>query len=95
MKVTFMKVIFLKPKFRLPRSLKKEICLSIKKNYMANHGLSFYIHFNVMRRRGNTGWYSGYVDTWQGWETNRYQESLRKRRRRIVVRVLDYGKEIT
>ena len=84
-----MKVIFRKPKFRLGKYLKDEICLSIKKNYIGNHGLGFYIHFDVMLRRGNTGWYSGYVDTWQCWRTNRYQQ-IGKRRRHFVVQVVDY-----
>jgi hypothetical protein len=88
-----MNVIFWKPKFRLPQSIKREICLSIKKNYMGNHGLNFYIHFDVMLRKGNRGWYAGYLDTWQGWRTNPYRESLGRRRRRIVVQVLDYGEE--
>jgi hypothetical protein len=92
MKVTFMKVIFWKPKFRLPQSLKREICLSIKKKYIGNHGLNFYIHFDVMLRRGNTGWYAGYVDTWRCWRTYPYRQ-IGKRRRHIVVQVLDYGKE--
>ena len=89
-----MKVIFWKPKFKLPQSLKREICSSIKKNYIGRYalnsdGLNFYIHFDVMlwKRDGSMGWYAGYVDTWLKWRPG-------KKRRHIVVQVLDYGKGI-
>ena len=94
MKVTLMKVIFWWPRFKLPQSLKRQICLCIKNNYsghsfLNSQGLSFRIHFDVMRRKrdGSMGWYAGYVDTWLRWRPG-------KRRRHIVVQVLDYGKEI-
>lgn len=91
-----MKVVFRKPKFRLPHWLRHEICQNIKANntecyLLSSEGLSYCIHFDVMRRKrdGSMGWYAGYVDTWVVWW------QMRKRRRHFVVQVLDYGKEIT
>jgi hypothetical protein len=81
-----MKVIFWKPRFRLPQSIKKEICRSIERNYVGNKGLGFYIHFDVMRPRA--GWYAGYVETWQCRRTYPYRESIGKRRKRFVVQIL-------
>ncbi|MCL2215361.1 MAG: hypothetical protein FWC06_09210, partial [Treponema sp.] len=71
-------------------------CRSIKKNNMYVTGYYFRLRFTTMLRSrdGKRGWYAGYIDTWQGWETNRYQESLGRRRRHFVVQVLDWGREI-
>jgi hypothetical protein len=52
---------------------------------MGNNGLSFYIHFDIMRPRA--GWYAGYADTWRCWRTYPYQ-TIGKRRKHFVVQVL-------
>jgi hypothetical protein len=84
-----LKVIFWKPKFRLPRSLKKEICASILKGIWSVSSYHFYLRFNVMNRL--LGHYVGYIDTWQGWRPYGNHKSLKRRRKHFVVRVLDYG----
>jgi len=83
-----MKVIFRKPKHRLPKFLKDAICECIVKNYMSISSYFFHVHFDVMRSR--TGWYSGYVETWRNWSINKNKDE--KRRRRFTVQVITEGK---
>jgi hypothetical protein len=85
---THMKVIFWRPRCRLPQTIKNEICRSIKNNYWSGSRRNFYIHFDVMLPRA--GWYSGYVDTWQRWRDNPYQQTAGKRRKHFLVRFLSW-----
>ena len=78
-----MRVIIWKPRSRLPKSIKQKLCECIAKNYMAYTSYWVYIHFDYMNCK--TGFYSGFVDTWQGWRVNRRRDGKRRKYFRVQV----------